>query len=208
MREFYDSYQVLDGEELVIQFLGEDKFRIIPEKIFKKKVKDKLQEFQDLQDENGEEKGESILSEISKMTNLQKIEILKNEFVFLSQKPMEARQRVDRNSTSVRESVPLALRRILEELYEGKCQVTRFTFQTKSNKPYFELHHIDPEKGNHVKNLLVVSPNTHAQFTHAHVEQHFDVEGWLREVTFNGNRFSVFQIIDSLPKQFEKEIHV
>ena len=93
------------------------------------------------------------------------------------------------------------------ELYEGKCQITNFSFLTKKNKPYFELHHIDPEKGNHLKNLLVVSPNTHAQFTHANLIQHFDNEGWLRKVKFNKDEYTVFQIIDDLPKKFEKEIH-
>ena len=92
-------------------------------------------------------------------------------------------------------------------MYEGKCQVTNFSFFTKKNKPYFELHHIDPEKGNHLKNLLVVSPNTHAQFTHANLIQHFDNEGWLRKVKFNKDEYKVFQIIDDLPNEFEKEIH-
>jgi hypothetical protein len=69
------------------------------------------------------------------------------------------------------------------------------------------LHHIDPDKGNHLKNLLVVSPNIHAQFTYANFEQYFDNDGWLRKVKFNQDEYTVYQIIDKLPKEFQKEIH-
>lgn len=92
-------------------------------------------------------------------------------------------------------------------MYKGKCQITNYTFLTRNNNPYFELHHIDHEKGNHLKNLLVVSPNTHAQFSYANLEQYFDNDGWLRKVKFNNEEFKVFQIIDDLPKVFEKEVH-
>ena len=77
----------------------------------------------------------------------------------------------------------------------------------KNGNPYFEIHHIDPLKGNHFKNLLVVSPNVHAQFTFADLEQHFDNYGWLRKVKFNEVTHNVYQIIDDLPIDFEKEVH-
>ncbi len=93
------------------------------------------------------------------------------------------------------------------EIYGGRCQITDFTFLTKENKPFFEIHHIDKEKGNHVKNLLVVSPNTHAQFERCTIEQYFDDEGWLRSGKFNNNEFTVYQAIDKLKQNFEKEVH-
>jgi hypothetical protein len=77
----------------------------------------------------------------------------------------------------------------------------------KNGEPYFEIHHIKPEKGNHLKNLLVVSPNVHKEFTYANVENIFDNEDWLRVVKFNGEVFNVFQKIDFLQKSFMKEIH-
>jgi len=77
----------------------------------------------------------------------------------------------------------------------------------KNNKPYFEIHHINPLKGNHFKNLIVVCPNVHAQFTYAKLEQVFDNDGWLRKVKFNENMYPVYQIIDYLPNYFEKEVH-
>lgn len=35
LRSFYDNYKIIDGEELVIQLIDDNKFRIIPEKYFK-----------------------------------------------------------------------------------------------------------------------------------------------------------------------------
>lgn len=77
----------------------------------------------------------------------------------------------------------------------------------KNNKPYFELHHIEPNKSNHIKNLLVVSPNIHAKFTYSRLKQIFDEDGWLRQVFFTNVKFTVSQIIDSLSKDFNKEVH-
>ncbi|HNX11920.1 MAG TPA: HNH endonuclease signature motif containing protein [Paludibacteraceae bacterium] len=204
LKTFYENYQVSDGEELVIQLIDNDKYRIIPEKLFQNILSNRLTLLKNSIDDDESDK---ILYQISEISNLQKIDILKNEFVALSKEKFEDRKKVEKNTPIVRESVPFSIRKILVELYEGKCQVTNFSFFTKKNKPYFELHHIDPEKGNHLKNLLVVSPNTHAQFTHANLIQHFDNEGWLRKVKFNKDEYKVFQIIDDLPNEFEKEIH-
>ena len=77
----------------------------------------------------------------------------------------------------------------------------------KTGLPYYEIHHIKSNLGNHLKNLLVVSPNIHAQFTYTIAEEFFDTDGWLRKVKLNNEEFSVFQIIDNTPVQFQKEIH-
>lgn len=204
LRAFYENYQILDGEELLVQLIDENKFKILPERVFSEKLKNVLSEFETSNDETH---AENILSKITEITNLPKSEVLKNEFVMLSNTKMEYRKKVGRNATSVRESVPYSIRKILLDLYKGECQLTNFTFLTKGGNPYFELHHIDPDKGNHLKNLLVVSPNIHAQFTYANLEQYFDNDGWLRKVKFNQNEHTVYQVIDKLPKEFEKEIH-
>lgn len=138
---------------------------------------------------------------------MSEIDVLQNEFVFLSKQEIKGRKRVVKAESKVRESVTPSIRKMLMEIYGGKCQVTGFTFLTRENKPYFEIHHIDKEKGNHVKNLLVVSSNTHAQFEKCHIEQHFDDNGWLRSGKFNDETFTVFQAIDKLQQDFEKEIH-
>ncbi len=204
LSSFYKNYQISDKEELVIQIIDENKFKIMPERVFKEKIKNVLSEFENCKDET---QGENILSKITEITNLSKIEVLKNEYVMLSKTKMELRKKIEKSATLVKETVPYYIRRILLELYKGKCQLTNFTFLTKSANPYFELHHIDPNKGNHIKNLLVVSPNIHAQFTHANKEEFFDEEGWLRKVKFNQDQYFVNQIIDKLPKEFEKEVH-
>lgn len=204
LKQFYEKYQVYDGDELFVQLVDNDVFRIIPERIFQNILSKQLYR---LQHAINDEEAENVLSEISQITTLTKTEFLKNEFVILSREKIEDRKRVEKKPTLVRENVPYFIRKILLALYSGRCQVTNFTFLTKNGSPYFELHHIHAEKGNHLKNLLVVSPNTHAQFTYANVEQYFDDEGWLRKVKFNGDEFNVFQIIDNLPQKFEKEIH-
>lgn len=95
----------------------------------------------------------------------------------LAKEEIKPREIVSKKQTKAKEKVPLSIRKILLELYKGKCQVTGFTFLMKNGQPYFEIHPLDAEKGNHPKNLLVVSPNTHAQFTFAHCEEYFDSEG-------------------------------
>jgi hypothetical protein len=204
LRAFYTHYNVADGEELVIQSLDDDKFRIIPERIFQKILKTQLTNFEKSTSEN---EMKHSLSQISATTNLSQNEVLKNEFVMLSKEKIEVRKFVKKNQTLVREKVPYSIRKILLELYSGKCQVTNFTFLTKNKNPYFELHHINPDKGNHLKNLLVVSPNTHAQFTHCNLEQSFDAQGWLKKIKFNDNEFNVFQAIDKLTNDFDKIVH-
>jgi hypothetical protein len=204
MRSFYERYYIQDNDELIVQLLDVDKFRIIPEKVFKTILTKELSIFENAINEL--ETDESLFH-ISEISNLPENEILKNEYIHLSRRKIECRKYIEKSNQYVRESVPYSIRKILLELYSGRCQVTNFTFFTKNNKPYFEIHHIDRDKGNHPKNLLVVSPNTHAQFTHCNLEMVFDRQSWLRKVKFNNSIFDVFQIIDSLPTEFEKEVH-
>ena len=93
------------------------------------------------------------------------------------------------------------------EVYQGRCQISNFTFLTKAGVPFFEIHHINRKEGHHLKNLLVVSPNVHAEFTYANVGHFFDKEGWLRKVKFNEEEFFVRQAIDFVTKEYYKEIH-
>lgn len=205
MKNFYEKYNVQDNDELIIQILDENKYRIIPENVFKSIFQKHLDNFENAKTENDLEEKLSLISEFS---NLNKKEILENEFVRLSNMDIPSRKINKRENILTKENVSVSLRKILLELYLGKCQISGFTFIMKNGKPYFEIHHIDPTKGNHLKNLLVVSPNIHAQFTHCELEQIFDESGWLRKVKFNNENYvDVFQIIDSFPKIFEKEIH-
>ncbi len=205
MRDFYKKYSVYDDDEIVIQKIDDYKFKLLPEKLFETKISDFITDFENSTDEI---EADRKISYIKNLANITTNEILRNEFINLSKKDLKLRSTSERDKTKSNESVPYPMRKILLSLYEGKCQITKFTFLKKDGNPYFEIHHIDPTIGNHFKNLLVVSPNTHAQFTYSKIEQRFDDEGWLREVKFNNESFPVFQIIDNLPKHFEKVVHI
>ena len=204
LKAFYSENSISDGDEIVVQLLDDGKFRLIPERAFERRV---LQLEKQMERSQTDAETSQLLKRLSEMTNKSAREVAGSEFVRLSSKINEKRRMLRIRLSRTRESVPASLRRILLELYSGKCQVSGFTFLTKSGAPYFETHHINPQAGNHVRNVLVVSPNVHAQFTYASVEHAFDEEGWLREVRFNDRYYPVFQIIDSLKTVFEKEVH-
>lgn len=184
--------------------LNDESYRLIPETLFKSGIKSYEKQIENTENE---EEAEKLFSELSQLTNFSKSNVIQNEFVRLSNKKFESRKRQPTKARNARESVPAHMKNMLSKLYEGKCQLTGFTFLKKDNNPYFEIHHINPELGNHLKNLLVVSPNIHAQFTHANVHQKFGDNGWLRKVYFNQREYPVFQVIDSIEKQFYKEVH-
>ena len=203
MKSFYEDFSIKDGDEVVIQILDDNLYRIFTEKQFENnitRIEDELDKSKD------EVEACSKLEQISTITNYGFEETILSEFYRLSKKDFEKRISKSR-VIKAKTSVPASIRKILSTIYNGKCQISGFGFLTKNGKPYFEIHHIKPDLGEHLKNLLVVSPNVHAQFTHANLEQFFDKQGWLRRVTFNNYEFIVNQIIDEIPIIFEKEIH-
>lgn len=204
MGEFYKKFEIKADDEIVIIFYAKDKIKILPERYFLKHIK---QDLKTLETSNNGDEFTKALNHLSKNINIDKMQILKNQFVFNARQIIKVRKRKSVKNLQKREAVPIHMRNILLSLYNGKCQVSGWTFQMQNLKPYFEIHHIDATKGNHFKNLLVVCPNIHAQFTYANLKQVFDREGWLREVYFNGERHEVFQIIDFIKQDFTKEIY-
>ncbi len=205
MKNFYERSQIKAGEELVIQVIGEkNKYRILTEDQFKASI---LKAEKELDKAKDEREVDLILKQISLTTNYDFEETVHSEFLRLSREKIETREYNKPTTTSTKKRVPASMRKILVEIYKGKCQISKFGFLTKNGKPYFELHHIIEGLGNHVKNILVVSPNVHAQFTYAKVEEEFDDQGWLRKVKFNDDERLVKHIIDDLPNRFEKETH-
>lgn len=101
------------------------------------------------------------------------------------------------------ETVNPAIRVLLGELHLGKCQICTFTFKKSNGEPYFEVHHLEPEVGDHPANLLVLCPNCHAKFEHAVVEGFERVGGWLVAVRINGKRFTIRQ-----PLRTEELTHI
>jgi hypothetical protein len=205
LKVFFDKYGVQDNDELVIQKINDNTFRLLPDKNFRQGIMASLNKFENSVDEIEADK---YLKEASLLSNLNQNIILCNEFVKLSNEKIPPRKIEYNTKPSLnKEDVPLSIRKILLSIYKGQCQISGFTFLMKNGMPYFEIHHINPLNGNHPKNLLVVCPNVHAQFTYANLEQSFDDNGWLRYVKFNNEQFSICQIIDKLQLDFKKEIH-
>jgi hypothetical protein len=204
MRPFYEHYRLADGDEIVVQFLADGKYRFMTEGQYAAIVKRVETEFDGARNEDAAAKKLSLLSGI---TCSSPTETLWSEYFRLSKAKLSSRKRTEPRSKQQKENAPPSLRRLLTDIYCGKCQVTGFGFLQKSGKPYFEIHHIRPELGNHLKNVLVVSPNTHAQFSYAFVEVSCDDDGWLRRVKFNDTEFRVTQVIDRIPVRYEKEVH-
>jgi len=205
MREFYAKKNIKGGDEIVIQFLGENHYRILSEKKFKSLVNKYQNEFDASENEH---KAEEKIKALAIITNTDEKTVTTSEFLRLSKKTIEPRRYRGQRTARGKEIVPYSLRQLLAEVYKGKCQLTDFTFLMKNGKPYFEIHHIRADSGHHLKNLLVVSPNVHAQFEYSIVDERFDGEGWLRRVRFNEQEFAVKQFIDNLKIKFSKEVHL
>lgn len=207
LSSWFVKNKMQDQDEIVIQFLDENEgvYRLIKETKFVEQVK--ALENKIISIKKGEDI-EKCFDDLSLKVNQSKKEVAIVEFLRLTSETMQKRAYKKSNTYFVKENVPVSLRRILELVYQGKCQVSNFTFTQRNGNPYFEIHHIKPDLGNHFRNLLVVSPNIHAMFTHATCEEYFDNDGWLRKVRFNGEEFNVYQAIDNIQdKYFVKDVH-
>ena len=192
--DWFKENQIKDGYEIVIQVIDKDNFafRLIPEEKFILKT----QEIQNAFDNSADEK-EAVenLIQISNWTDVDRNIVKLNEFYRLvNEAKIEERKKIAKKGVSIRENVPASLKITLNEIYLGHCQVCDFWFLKKDRTPYFEIHHIETELGNHPKNLLVVCGNCHNQFTYANIEQEFK-DGWLSKVCFNEREFEVNQIV-------------
>jgi hypothetical protein len=141
-----------------------------------------------------EEEASEKITNLAKWTDLDKNKVSLNEYHRLIDTfPSEDRLSIRRSMSRARESTPANLRILLEEIYKGHCQVCNFWFLKKDKNPYFEIHHLDPLRGHHPKNLLVVCGNCHNQFEYAPLKQDFNSDGWLVRVSFKENILPVKQ---------------
>ena len=83
---------------------------------------------------------------------------------------------------------------LLGKIYLGHCQVCDFWFLKRDKNPYYEIHHLNPKIGNHIKNLILVCGNCHNQFEYADIKEEFK-DGWLSKLYFNNRIFDINQII-------------
>jgi hypothetical protein len=207
LASWFVKNKIQDQDEIVIQFLDENEgiYRLIKETKFIEQIKTLESKIVSTKKDDDLEK---YFEDLALKVNQSKKEVAIVEFLRLNNEIIKRRSYKKSNTSLVKENVPASLRKILELIYQGKCQVSNFTFIQRNGKPYFEIHHIKPYYGNHFKNLLVVSPNIHAMFTHANCAEYFDNDGWLRKVKFNGEEFNVYQAIDNfIDRYFTKDVH-
>lgn len=198
MKKWFQQNDIKSGDEIVIQFTDKEHFiyTLIPERNFILKTKELQYSFDNCETEQ-EASGKIIT--LAQWTNIEKDKVLLSEYYrLINTIASEEREYIEKKSLNrARESVPVNLRTLLGDIYKGHCQVCDFWFLKRNGEPYFEMHHLDPLKGHHPRNLLLVCGNCHNQFEHAHVRLEFNDEKWLVKVSFNKRMFEVNQTVVS-----------
>ncbi len=209
MKDWFKKNKIKDGDEIVIQAIDREKciYRLTSEIKFIEKTQI-LQKNLD-KSETEEEASEKIIT-LAQWTNLDRYKIIMNEYYrLIDTMPIKERQSIRKQSNRMRENVPANMKTLLEGIYKGHCQVCDFWFLKKDNKPYFEIHHLNPLKDHHPKNVVAVCGNCHNQFEYANLSQEFNQHGWLIKVSFNNIFYPVKQAILTEPtKEFFKEVFI
>lgn len=147
-----------------------------------------------LQAARTDSEAERELSALSRLTRRRPRELALEELLRIARvSPHRPRPLTRPGLADRHEGAPSAIRLLLREVHDGKCQLCSFTFDKRNGEPYFEIHHLDPAVGHDPPNLLVLCANCHAQFEHAIVTDFEWVSQWLIGVRINGKRFSVRQ---------------
>ncbi len=194
LSEWFRENQIKEGDEIVLQVVDKDNFvyRLIPEVKFITKTKQIQTEFDNSTDELNAEQN---LFRIADWTRTdEKTAKLKEFFRLIKQPIIKERQLISKKGSFGKESTPSNIRILLGKIYLGHCQVCDFWFLRKDKKPYYEIHHLNPKIGNHIKNLILVCGNCHNQFEYADTKEEFK-DGWLAKVYFNNRIFVINQII-------------
>lgn len=207
--QWFRQNGIKSGDEIVIQFIDKENFiyRLIPERNFVSKT----QELQCSFDTSEvEQKASEEITALAQWTHSDKDKVVFSEYYRLvNTVPSKERQYIKKSTDRQRESVPANLRALLRDIYKGHCQVCDFWFLRKDREPYFEIHHLDPIKGHHPKNLVVVCGNCHNEFEYADVKQEFDDDWWLVRVSFNESMHLVNQaMLTTKTEGFFKEIFI
>jgi len=209
VRQWFQQNNIKSGDEIVLQFIDKERFiyRLTPERNFVLKTQE-LQHSFDTSETEQEALGQ--ITTLAQWTHLDKSKVVFSEYYRLANTlPSEERQYSRKSASRAREGVPANLRTLLEDIYHGHCQVCDFWFLKRDRQPYFEVHHLDPLRGHHPKNLLVVCGNCHNQLEHSDVRQEFDDDWWLVRVYFNQIMHSVNQAMLSMKIDgFFKELFV
>jgi len=209
VRQWFQQNNIKSGDEIVVQLIDKERFiyRLIPEQNFISKT----QELQSSFDTSETEKEASgTITTLAYWTHLGRDNVILNEYYRLANTlPLKERPYTRRRLGQARENVPANLRTLLGHIYGGHCQVCDFWFLKRDKEPYFEIHHLDPSKGHHLKNLLVVCGNCHNQFEYTYVKQEFSDDLWLVRVYFNEIMHVVKQLmLDVEFEGFFKELFI
>lgn len=207
MRQWFQENNIERGDEIVIQLIDKKRFifRLIPERNFIQKTKELQESFDNSE---SEQEASQNIGTLAQWTYLEKSKVVLNEYCrLINTIPAEDRPYIYKRSSRAKESVPANIRTLLEDIYKGHCQVCDFWFLRRNKMPYFEIHHLDPLRSHHPKNLIVVCGNCHNQFEYAHVEQEFNDDMWLVSVSFNERTYSVRQaLLIAKVESFSKEL--
>jgi len=206
---WFKEKKIKSGDEIVIQVIdkGQSVYRLVSERMFITKTR----ELQDGFDKSeSEQEASEKVDTLGQWVQLDRQKVVLNEFSRLVDiMPLESREYTKSRLGRAREKVPANLRTLLEGIYNGHCQLCDFWFLERSNKPYFETHHLNPFQGHHPKNVVVVCGNCHNQFEHANAHQNFDTDGWLIRVSFNDRTYSVNQaVLNIKPEHAFKDVFV
>lgn len=194
MKEWFEKNKIKNGDEIVIQIVDKDNFayRLIPESNFITKTQQIQNKFDN---STNEQEALQNLIEIGNWTKAAEEIVKLREFHrLIKETNIEERKRIIRRELSTKDSAPPNIKILLGKIYAGHCQVCDFWFLKKDKNPYFETHHINPEKANYIQNLLLICGNCHNQFHYADVKQELK-EGWISKVFFNDRVFEVNQIV-------------
>lgn len=207
LADWFKNEDVQDGEEIVIQIIDQQSnvYRLVSEKKFVQKI-EQIQRTIEISDDDFVIYNK--LDEISKWTKTRKNEVYLSEYIrLLKEMPITERKRELKSSLRAKETVPNNIRILLEELYKGHCQICDFFFLKTNNKPYYEIHHINPLIGHHPQNLILVCANCHKQFEFARIKKFFDQSGWLVGVKFNEVYHDINNIAIDKKIEFIKKVH-
>jgi hypothetical protein len=206
MKEWFRQNDIKSGDEIVIQVIDKDRFiyRLIPEKNFIINVK----QLQDTFDASkNEEEAFKKIEDLSQWTKSGKEKTAISEYIrLIDSMPYESRRSNRKYTGNAKENVPLNIRILLEEIYKGHCQLCDFWFLKKDRRPYFEIHHLNPFCGHHPKNLIVVCGNCHNQFEYSEIIKEEFEDGWIVNVSFTKNTYTVKQTISKMEKNSLKEV--
>ena len=208
LANWFKKSQIKKDDEIVIQFIDKKNYiyRLITENKFINKTK-AIQKSYNIT--RAEIEVIKRLEELSDWTQKKQREVVLYEYARLvNEMPFIERKRRLKSHLKTKETAPNNIRILLEKLYNGHCQICDFHFLKINKKPYYEIHHINPLKGHHPKNIVLVCANCHKQFEFSNVVKIINQTGWLIGVKFNNTYYELNNFLLKKEPKSIKKIHI